>query len=138
MSPFRVAALGGMALLLSACAGGPLSSPGDGGDGLLDRSWAVPGSGAAGRPAATALDELKGLTSADVERRFGPPSFRRADAPAEMWQYRTRTCSLDLFLYREQNKGITVSHAAVRGPSGAAVGETDCLKAVQSARVGQN
>jgi len=138
MSPLRVAALGGLALLLSACAGGPARSPGDGSDGLPDRSGAVPGGGASGRPAATVLEELKGLAKADVERRFGAPVFRRSEGPAEIWQYRTRTCSLDVFLYRQPNKSVTVSYAAVRGPSGAPVGEAECLKAVQTARAGEN
>lgn len=136
--PFRVAVLGGLALLLSACAGGPPQAPGDRGDGSPDRSKAAPGGGSSGRPAASALEELKGLSKADVERRFGSPAFRRSEAPAEIWQYRTRVCSLDLFLYRQPNKSVTVSYAAVRGPSGSPVGEADCLGAVQSARAGEN
>ncbi|SEH27721.1 hypothetical protein [Magnetospirillum fulvum] len=134
----RHAALAGLALLVSACAEGPSRPSGGGGDGRLDRSTTVPESGAAGRPTSSVLEQLKGLSTAEIERRFGPPAFRRADPPAEMWQYRTRLCSLDLFLYRQPNKSVTVSHAAVRGPTGAPVGEPECLKAVQSARAGEN
>jgi len=133
----RHAALAGLALLVSACAEGP-SRPSGGGADRPDRSNAAPESGAAGRPASTVLEQLKGLSNAEIERRFGAPAFRRADPPAEMWQYRTRLCSLDLFLYRQPNKSLTVSHAAVRGPTGAPVGEAECLKAVQSARAGGN
>ncbi|EPY03161.1 hypothetical protein [Magnetospirillum fulvum] len=138
MSPLRAAVLGGLALLLSACAGGPSRSPGDGGDGGLDRSGGASGGGFSGRPAATVLEELKGLSKADIERRFGTPALRRSEATAEIWQYRTRTCSLDVFLYRQPNKSVTVSYAAVRGPSGAQIGEAECLKAVQTARAGEN
>jgi len=138
MSPVRAATLAGLALLLSACAEGPLRPSGGAGDGSPAGTNASPEGGAGGRSASTALDELKGLSKADIERRFGTPAFRRTDPPAEMWQYRTRTCSLDLFLYRQPNKSVTVSHAAVRGPSGAPVGEAECLRAVQSARAGEN
>jgi len=137
MSPVRLAVLGGLALLVSACAGGPLRAPGDGSDGA-DRSGGGAGGGLSGRPAATVLEQLKGLTKTEIERRFGSPAFRRSEANAEIWQYRTRTCSLDVFLYRQPNNSVTVSYAAVRGPAGAQVGEPECLKAVQSARAGEN
>lgn len=137
MNWLRHAALAGLALLMSACAEGP-SRPGGGLGDRLDRSNAVPEGGTAGRPASTALEQMKGLTDTEIERRFGAPAFRRADPPAEMWQYRTRFCSLDLFLYRQPNKSLTVSHAAVRAPTGGPVGEAECLKAVQTVRAGEN
>src|SRR5260221_5762501 len=45
--------------------------------------------------------ELIGLERGDVEARLGPPALRRRDAPAEIWQYRSPLCVLDLFLYRD-------------------------------------
>ena len=65
---------------------------------------------------ATALADpagLKGLTPAQLRAAFGAPGFTRRDAPAEIWQYRGRDCTLDLFLY-DGSAGQTVAHYAVR------------------------
>jgi hypothetical protein len=45
--------------------------------------------------------ELIGLERGEVEARLGTPALRRRDAPAEIWQYRSPLCVLDLFLYRD-------------------------------------
>src|SRR5471032_694712 len=42
--------------------------------------------------------ELIGLERSEVEARLGTPALRRRDAPAEIWQYRSPLCVLDLFL----------------------------------------
>lgn len=125
MSPVRFAAIG-LTLLVAACAG-----PGGLGGGSSSPSsdptrpdTTVPG----------ALATLNGLSGGEIERRFGPPSFRHTDPPAEVWQYRTRVCTLDLFLYRQLGVRLTVSHAAVRSSGGPAVSESDCLRAVQAGR----
>ena len=49
--------------------------------------------------AAAAPDRLVGLTGATVRRAMGEPEMRRRDPPAEVWQYRTARCVLDLYFY---------------------------------------
>jgi hypothetical protein len=65
---------------------------------------------------------LKGLTPVQVSAVLGQPSFQRHDAPAEIWQYRGHTCTLDLYIYDAGN-GKSVEHWAVRSPARVADGE---------------
>ena len=70
-------------------------------------------------------DSLIGLSSDAVTAVLGPPQFRRREAPAEIWRYRTKTCFLDLFLYRE-GAALQVTHVEARGPDVATIGDKDC------------
>jgi hypothetical protein len=54
-----------------------------------------------------------GLSAADVVGLFGEPDFRRTEPPAELWQYRSADCVLDLFLYRDPS-GVRVVHSETR------------------------
>jgi hypothetical protein len=40
-----------------------------------------------------------GLGAAELLARFGEPELRRAEPPAELWQYRSDDCVLEVFLY---------------------------------------
>jgi len=42
---------------------------------------------------------LTGLSAGEVVALFGEPDFRRTEPPAELWQYRSADCVLDVFLY---------------------------------------
>jgi len=44
-------------------------------------------------------DQLMGLDPVKLEQRLGAPELRRREPPAEVWQYRSASCILDLFLY---------------------------------------
>lgn len=44
-------------------------------------------------------DRLMGLSQDAVGARLGQPELVRKEAPAEIWQYRTRDCVLDVFFY---------------------------------------
>ncbi len=48
-----------------------------------------------------AMPSLTGLSADQVVALLGEPDFRRAEPPAELWQYRGADCVLDLFLYDE-------------------------------------
>lgn len=63
------------------------------------------------------LDQLDGLRPSELVALFGQPDFRRVEPPAELWQYRSALCVLDLFLYREAG-GIHVIHSEMRNRSG--------------------
>jgi hypothetical protein len=70
-------------------------------------------------------DSLIGLTADAVTAALGAPQFRRREAPAEVWHYRTKTCFLDLFLYLDR-AALRVTHVEARGHDVAAVGKKDC------------
>ena len=57
---------------------------------------------------------------------MGPPAFRRRDDPALVWQYRSGTCILDVFLYR-QGAAYSVAHFEVRGLSVVEVDRNACF-----------
>lgn len=116
--------------LLAACGGDPQTSS-------SNLTVTTPNAIAGKEKAAVGpVDEpsrLKGLNSTQVKAVLGKPVFTRRDAPAEIWQYRARACTLDLFLYDEGNSQ-TVAHYAVRGPQ--PVGEQDCFNELVSRKVG--
>ena len=74
---------------------------------------------------------LLGLDGGRVSQLLGPPDFRRRDNPAEIWQYRSAACVLDLFLYGKQGgAGGRVTHVEMRDLGTPAVPEADCLRAL--------
>jgi hypothetical protein len=113
MRPFLLAVP--MTFLLAACVANPDSPPAP--------RIAAPDSPAAEPDQLASLPPvqvtspalLRGLNSRQVTAVLGKPSFTRRDAPAEIWQYRVRTCTLDLFLY-DNGSTQKVAHFAVRSP----------------------
>lgn len=77
-------------------------------------------------------DQLLGLDGDRLTATLGPADFRRADGPAEIWQYRDGTCVLDLFLYADPAAGgLRVEHVDVRDRSATPVsGGSDCATAL--------
>jgi hypothetical protein len=74
-----------------------------------------------------------GLAAGEVRARLGDPSYRRRDAPAEIWQYYGRSCVLDLFLY--DDGGVQrVLHAELRGQATAAGARAACLSELVSGK----
>lgn len=127
----RLLALSSVALLV-ACAGNPQTAlgpnPASGTDSSVSetngRQQALAPAGRVTEPA-----RLKGLNPLQVKSVLGKPGFTRRDAPAEIWQYRARACTLDLFLY-DEGQGQLVAHYAVRGAqpvSAQPVSERDCM-----------
>ena len=59
---------------------------------------------------------------------LGEPGFMRRDGPAEIWQYKTLACTLDVFLYKDAVGPVyRVIHFETRG---AARTTTDCVVSV--------
>jgi hypothetical protein len=58
-------------------------------------------------------NDLVGLTASSTRHLFGPPAMKRAEEPAEIWQYRRGNCVLDLYLYSDENEA-KVQHAELR------------------------
>jgi hypothetical protein len=72
---------------------------------------------------------LKGLDHTQVTALLGEPQFMRRDRPAQIWQYRSARCALDLFLYEDPG-GAThrVQHLEVRADRPARVSERACFR----------
>lgn len=111
--------------LLVACGGNPQRN------GLTNAAGTTTGDGKDAQLAAlqggTGADpsRLKGLSPLQVRAVLGKPMFTRRDAPAEIWQYRGRACTIDLFLYEDAGKQ-TVTHVAVRSQQ-PVVNESQCF-----------
>jgi hypothetical protein len=72
---------------------------------------------------------ILGLDGAEVRMLLGDPGLIRRETPAEVWQYRTAGCVLDVVLY-DQASGTRVVYAEARTP-GAEPAPTDiCLSDV--------
>ncbi len=63
-----------------------------------------------------ATEPLTGLSAQQVVALLGEPDFRRSEPPAELWQYRSADCVLDLFLYGDA-AGAHVVHSETRDRS---------------------
>lgn len=80
-------------------------------------AWREPhGEAMKGAPRPAEAPGLLGLLSVDVEGMFGRPRFVRRDGPAQIWQYGTDLCTLNLFLYRE-GPTFKVRHVEFRNRS---------------------
>ena len=87
------------------------------------------GAGTAMRSPLTDVSELIGLERQQLQARLGDPALRRRDAPAEIWQYRSSLCVLDLFLYRD-GQAVRVTNAEVRPRDGRELPAATCLSSL--------
>jgi hypothetical protein len=81
----------------------------------------------AGTPAPR---NLTGLSATEVVALYGEPDFRRVEPPAELWQYRTVDCVLDLFLYRDRGgfhvvRSETRDRSLIQSGTGRCAGASD-------------
>lgn len=80
-------------------------------------------------------ERLMGLTGVEIKTLLGSPGFVRRDSPAEIWQYGTDACVLDLFLYAQEKDGPhRVSHFEFRGRTVAGITPADCYRQLLAAR----
>jgi hypothetical protein len=80
--------------------------------------------------------DLLGNSASLTRDLFGAPTLVRREPPAEVWQYRSDDCVLDLYLYGESQPD-TVRHAELRAhntdsPTGAAF-DRQCLRELRLA-----
>ncbi|HYL33059.1 MAG TPA: hypothetical protein VEU53_07935 [Stellaceae bacterium] len=102
----RVAMLGA-ALLVAACGSGPTATAPQ-----ANATPTVPPTPAAlgNSPVVSALN---GLAPAQVAALMGNPDLRRVDPPAEVWQYRSADCVLELYFY-DSGSSTRVVYAETR------------------------
>lgn len=80
-------------------------------------------------------ERLSGMTGTDLAALFGEPVFVRRDPPAEIWQYATDACVLDLFLYKDgPDAPFRVDHFEFRGRTVAGVVPSECYRNLLAAR----
>jgi hypothetical protein len=88
-----------------------------------------PLSSGAPRDVAADVAALVNMSQVDVIAAFGSPDFTRRDAPAEVWQYRSAACVLDVFFYPE-GRNLRVAYAATRSRGLIKVAENTCFPAL--------
>lgn len=72
------------------------------------------------------LGSLKDLTGGELAARLGPPDFTRREPPGEIWQYRSPSCVMDVFLFPE-NGDLRVAHVVTRSRDQANAPKDECL-----------
>lgn len=73
---------------------------------------------------ATAPEDVIGLDGGAVTRLLGRPGFTRVEGPAQLWQYATRSCVLDIVFYDAK-----AAYLEARDANGVAVATRACLRA---------
>jgi hypothetical protein len=91
------------------------------------------GGAAEARPPETAVT-LVGLDPGAVHDLLGTPLRSRRDSPAEVWQYLSEACVVDLFLYEEAG-GYRVTFYEARTIAGEDTQPAPCLAALRSRRL---
>lgn len=123
-----------VALAVAACAAPPPSvktavAPSGAPAGAAWRE--LPGDSMKTAPRPPGGPTLVGLASRDVEGMLGRPRFVRRDGPAQIWQYGTDRCTLNVYFYRE-GAALTVRHAEFRERSADLVSSGGCDGAMVS------
>jgi len=72
---------------------------------------------------------MLGLDSGAVRKLLGEPGLIRRDTPAEVWQYRTASCVLDVVMY-DQATGPRVVYTEARTPTAEPTQADPCLSDV--------
>ena len=79
--------------------------------------------------------QLYGLDSGALGSLLGQPSLIRSESPAEIWQYRGRTCVFDVFLYDGADQP-RVTYIEARDDLARRIDARGCLNELLRARMG--
>jgi hypothetical protein len=89
-------------------------------------------------PPEPAIDDdparILGLGPDKLTEILGRPELTRREPPAEIWQYRGKSCVFDVFLYEEAGL-VRVTYLEARDESAQRVAERDCLNQLLRARL---
>ena len=100
-----------LTVLLAACASG---------DGLMK---------SANSSVSEDPNGLIGLEPQQIAERLGAPELQRSEPPAEVWQYRTRACVFNLYIYDEED-GRRAVHYTARSRDNGEVDAGQCLGSI--------
>jgi hypothetical protein len=106
-----------LAALLSGCQS-PHSTSGD-------KVAAAPKAGMGAPP------KVLGLKPHDVQELLGMPKLVRRDDPAEVWQYRSGACVLDVFLYPEETGAQQVRYLEARTVAAEPARTDECVNDIR-------
>ncbi|MCE9648105.1 MAG: hypothetical protein K8R18_00645 [Parvibaculum sp.] len=124
----RLAAASLALALLGGCAGGASS-----GVGLGEKLASVEPAPAIGEGPLTPQG-LLGVAPQALSARLGPPSFRRTEPDAEVWQYGGAGCSLFVYFYKAGGGGLASAYVDARKTTGGAADASACLADVAAKR----
>ncbi len=79
---------------------------------------------------------ILGLGPDQLTEILGRPELMRREPPAEIWQYRGRSCVFDVFLYEEAGT-VRVTYLEARDASARRVAERNCLNQLLRARLAE-
>jgi hypothetical protein len=74
-------------------------------------------------------NELVGLDNITVRRALGDPLRIRNEQPAQVWQYSTGDCIVDLYLYKQAG-AMTVTYVEARSHTAQSEPTARCLKSL--------
>jgi hypothetical protein len=118
----RGAVTAGLSVMMAACTGAPPSPQRVDGAVALSVPPAPPPKP---RLDVRELPALQNISEHELVSRLGTPDFMRKESTAEIWQYRSDTCVLDVFLYPEDG-ALKVMHAATRDRARLKAPENSC------------
>lgn len=90
-----------------------------------DKVAAMPKSGTGAPP------KVLGLKPHDVQELLGMPKLVRRDDPAEVWQYRSSACVLDVFLYPEETGAQQVRYLEARTVAAEPARTDECVNDIR-------
>ncbi|PWR20684.1 hypothetical protein DES42_107259 [Zavarzinia compransoris] len=76
---------------------------------------------------------LVGMAGSELPQYLGPPSLRRHEGAAEIWQYAAPECLLYLFLYLDQGRPV-IRHAEARDRRRRPADVAGCARAIGAQR----
>jgi hypothetical protein len=106
-----------LAGLLSGCQSPDLATS--------DKVAAAPKAGMGAPP------KVLGLKPHDVQELLGMPKLVRRDDPAEVWQYRSSACVLDVFLYPEETGAQQVRYLEARTSAAEPARTDECVNDIR-------
>lgn len=121
----------GMVLLLGLLAGCQQASDSD-----VAVSAPAPSAGPkqtpepAGKINSARTQSVLGLRPRELQQMLGVPKLVRRDAPAEVWQYRSDACVLDVFIYQVAT-GPQVKYAEARTVEAEPARTDDCVNTIR-------
>ena len=74
-------------------------------------------------------NRLVGMDGAEIIRLMGLPDFRRLEPPARIWQYRTKLCIVNIFLY-EIDQMVAAEYVESLGPNNTSIDEDECFRGI--------